>query len=50
MTEDIKNILYAIVTVLGLLVSYAAFWVLVVILVGFVIYQVISITREETRT
>ena len=46
---DFKAVLQSVALVILILVSYAAFWVLVILLVGYVIYKVQVISKEDTE-
>jgi len=42
-----KNILFTLLILVALVASYAAFWILVLIIVGGVIYLVLSVVNED---
>ena len=45
---DFKNLFYAVLVILLLIVAYATFWILVITLVGYTLYHVISFIRDDT--
>jgi hypothetical protein len=46
--ENIKSLFQAVAVILLFVVAYAAFWVLVIALVGYVLYHVIMTLKEDS--